>query len=128
MTRHSLNGWVPCHRECDEWGRFALARSYWLPQELLKNRRATTHWMFSELLAATYPSIQVNSSLIFARDGNIYTSGGITAGIDLALALVEEDLGREITLAVARTMVVFPHRPGGQSQFSAYLDVREVKN
>jgi transcriptional regulator GlxA family with amidase domain len=104
-------------------GAFILAAA-----GLLKNRRATTHWMFSELLAATYPSIQVDSSLIFARDGNIYTSGGITAGIDLALALVEEDLGREITLAVARTMVVFPHRPGGQSQFSAYLDVREVKN
>ena len=104
-------------------GAFILAAA-----GLLNHRRVTTHWMYSELLATTYPSIQVDSSLIFARDGNIYTSGGITAGIDLALALVEEDLGREITLAVARTMVVFPHRPGGQSQFSAYLDVREVKN
>ena len=69
--------------------------------------------MFSDLLATLYPSVQIDSNLIFARDGNIYTSGGITAGIDLALALVEEDLGREITLAVARTMVVFPRRPGG---------------
>jgi transcriptional regulator GlxA family with amidase domain len=103
-------------------GAFILAAA-----GLLNNRRVTTHWLFSELLARTYPSIQVDSSLIFARDGNIYTSGGITAGIDLALALVEEDLGREIPLAVARTMVVFPRRPGGQSQFSAYLKL-EAKN
>ena len=104
-------------------GAFILAAA-----GLLDHRRVTTHWMFSELLARTFPSIRVDSNLLFARDGKIYSSGGITAGIDLALALVEEDLGREITLAVARTMVVFPHRPGGQSQFSAYLDVREVKN
>jgi transcriptional regulator GlxA family with amidase domain len=103
-------------------GAFILAAA-----GLLNNRRVTTHWLFSELLAAEYPSIQVDSSLIFARDGNIYTSGGITAGIDLALALVEEDLGREIPLAVARTMVVFPRRPGGQSQFSAYMKW-EAKN
>jgi transcriptional regulator GlxA family with amidase domain len=57
------------------------------------------------------------------RDGNIYTSGGVTSGIDLALALVEEDLAREIALAGARTMVVFPRRPGGQSQFSAYVNL-----
>jgi transcriptional regulator GlxA family with amidase domain len=84
--------------------------------------------MFSDVLATEYPSIQVDSSLLFARDGNIYSSGGITAGIDLALALVEEDLGREVALAAARMMVVFPRRPGGQSQFSAYnvkyLEVR----
>jgi transcriptional regulator GlxA family with amidase domain len=93
---------------------------------LLHHRRVTTHWMFSELLATAYPSIEVDSSLLFARDGNIYSSGGITAGIDLALALVEEDLGREIALATARTMVVFPRRPGGQSQFSAYVSLLEV--
>jgi transcriptional regulator GlxA family with amidase domain len=87
---------------------------------LLHQRRVTTHWLYSELLARAYPSIEVDSSLLFARDGNIYSSGGITAEIDLALALVEEDLGREVALAVARTMVVFPRRPGGQSQFSAY--------
>lgn len=90
---------------------------------LLNRRRVTTHWMFSEILAAAYPSTEVDSSLIFARDGNIYSSGGITAGIDLALALVEEDLGREIALAAARMLVVFPRRPGGQSQFSAYMEL-----
>jgi len=93
---------------------------------LLNHRRVTTHWMFSELLATTFPLVNVDSSLLFARDGNIYSSGGITAGIDLALILLEEDLGQEITLAVARTMVVFPRRPGGQSQFSAYLKYNEV--
>lgn len=94
---------------------------------LLNHRRVTTHWMFSDTLAEAYPSIAVDSSLLFARDGNIYSSGGITAGIDLALALVEEDLGHEIALAVARMLVVFPRRPGGQSQFSAHMKW-EVKN
>jgi transcriptional regulator GlxA family with amidase domain len=98
-------------------GAFILAAA-----GLLHQRRVTTHWMYSGALAAAYPSIEVDASLIFARDGNIYSSGGITAGIDLALALVEEDLGREIALVVARTVVVFPRRPGGQSQFSAYVN------
>jgi len=96
-------------------GAFILAAA-----GLLHGRRATTHWMFSDLLASSYSSIVVDATKVFVRDGNIYTSGGITSGIDLALALVEEDVGPEIMLAVARTMVVFPRRPGGQSQFSAY--------
>jgi transcriptional regulator GlxA family with amidase domain len=103
-------------------GAFILAAA-----GLLDHRRVTTHWMFSELLATTFPLVKADSSLLFARDGNIYSSGGITAGIDLALALLEEDLGQAITLAVARTMVVFPRRPGGQSQFSAYLKYNEVE-
>jgi transcriptional regulator GlxA family with amidase domain len=97
-------------------GAFVLAAA-----GLLHHRRVTTHWLFSDILAAEYPSIEIDSNLIFARDGNIYSSGGITAGIDLALALIEEDLGREVALAVARVLVVFPRRPGGQSQFSSYL-------
>ena len=88
-------------------GAFMLAAA-----GLLHQRRATTHWLFSNLLAKAYPSIEVDASMLFVRDGNIYTSGGITAGIDLALALVEEDVGQEVMLAVARTMVVFPRRPG----------------
>jgi len=103
-------------------GTFILAAA-----GLLNHRRVTTHWLFSQALATAYPSIRVDSNLIIARDGNIYTSGGITAGIDLALALVEEDRGRDIALAVARTMVVFPRRPGGQSQFSAFLMMPEAK-
>jgi transcriptional regulator GlxA family with amidase domain len=96
-------------------GAFILAAA-----GLLHRRRATTHWMFSDLLASSYPSVDVDATKVFMRDGNIYTSGGITAGIDLALALVEEDVGADVMLAVARTMVVFPRRPGGQSQFKTY--------
>jgi transcriptional regulator GlxA family with amidase domain len=103
-------------------GAFILAAA-----GLLNHRRVTTHWLFSELLATTFPLVRVDSSLLFARDGNIYSSGGVTAGIDLALALLEEDLGQAITLAVARTMVVFPHRPGGQSQFSGYMQYNDVR-
>jgi transcriptional regulator GlxA family with amidase domain len=104
-------------------GAFVLAAA-----GLLHHRRVTTHWLFSELLARAYPSIDVDASLLFARDGNIYSSGGITAGIDLALALVEEDLGREIAIAAARMMVVFPRRPSGQSQYSSYVKYVEVRS
>ena len=99
-------------------GAFLLAAA-----GLLHKRRATTHWMFSDILSKTFPSIDVDASLIFVRDGNIYTSGGITAGIDLALALVEEDLGPEVMLGVARALVVFPRRPGGQSQFRGHTSI-----
>jgi transcriptional regulator GlxA family with amidase domain len=104
-------------------GAFILAAA-----DLLHRRRVTTHWMYSDQLAREHPSIYVDSSLLFARDGNIYTSGGITAGIDLALALIEEDLGPEIAISAARMMVVFPRRPGGQSQFSAYQNLLEANN
>ena len=102
-------------------GAFILAAA-----GLLNHRRVTTHWMFSELLAASFPLVRVDSNPLFCRDGNIYSSGGITAGIDLALALLEEDVGQPITLTVARTLVVFPRRPGGQSQFSAYVKWNEA--
>jgi transcriptional regulator GlxA family with amidase domain len=77
--------------------------------------------MFCERLAELYPSLCIDPDLIFIRDGHVYTSGGVTSGIDLALALIEEDLGREVAMLVARTMVVFLRRPGGQSQFSPFL-------
>jgi transcriptional regulator GlxA family with amidase domain len=88
---------------------------------LLDGRRATTHWGFTKQLADAYPSVSIEADRIFVRDGNVYTSGGVTAGIDLALALVEEDLGRDIARLTARIMVMFLRRPGGQSQFSTYL-------
>lgn len=88
---------------------------------LLDGRRATTHWAYCDALAERHPNVQVESDPIFVRDGRIYTSAGVTAGIDLALALVEEDHGRDLALEVARGMVVFMKRPGGQSQFSAQL-------
>jgi transcriptional regulator GlxA family with amidase domain len=103
-------------------GTFILAAA-----GLLHQRRVTTHWLYSGILSSAYPTIDVDSSLLFARDGNIYFSGGITAGIDLALALVEEDVGQEVALAVARTMVVFPRRPGRKSQFSGYMTYHELQ-
>ena len=97
-------------------GAFLLAET-----GLLDGRCATTHWAYCERLAADYPAVTVEPDRIFLRDGPILTSGGVTAGIDLALALVEEDWGREVALLTARMMVVFLQRPGGQSQFSGYL-------
>jgi transcriptional regulator GlxA family with amidase domain len=97
-------------------GAFLLAEA-----GLLDGRRATTHWASCDALAQRHPRVQVERDPIFVRDGNVWTSAGITAGMDLALALVEEDLGRAHALEVARWLVFFLKRPGGQSQFSAQL-------
>jgi transcriptional regulator GlxA family with amidase domain len=88
---------------------------------LLDGRRAVTHWKHCGALAARYPRARVEPDPIFVRDGPVWSSAGITAGIDLTLALVEEDLGRPVALAVARHLVMFLKRPGGQAQFSAAL-------
>ncbi|MET4646081.1 transcriptional regulator GlxA family with amidase domain [Streptomyces atratus] len=88
---------------------------------LLDGHRATTHWVVAEYLARTYPAVEVDPDPIFVRDGKLATSAGVTAGIDLSLALVEEDFGRQIALTVARHLVVFLRRPGNQAQFSAQL-------
>jgi transcriptional regulator GlxA family with amidase domain len=91
---------------------------------LLEGRRATTHWMDCDELGRRYPGVRVERDPIYVRDGHIYTSAGSTAGIDLVLALVEEDLGRRVALQVAQRMVVFLRRPGGQAQFSALLSAQ----
>ncbi|WP_342110468.1 GlxA family transcriptional regulator [Methylobacterium sp. SI9] len=88
---------------------------------LLDGRRAVTHWTHCAALAARYPRVRVEPDPIFVRDGPVWSSAGVTAGIDLALALVEADLGRPLALAVARHLVMFLKRPGGQAQFSAAL-------
>lgn len=88
---------------------------------LLDGRRVTTHWECAEKLRNEYPKLTVDPDQIFIIDGGLCTAAGVTAGIDLALALVEQDYGRELALIVARYMVVFLKRPGGQSQFSAHL-------
>jgi transcriptional regulator GlxA family with amidase domain len=88
---------------------------------LLDGRRATTHWSACAALARRYPAVTVDPDRIFVRDGPVTTSAGVTAGMDLALALVEEDHGAELALEVARWLVVFLKRPGGQSQFSGQL-------
>ncbi|MFF8289733.1 GlxA family transcriptional regulator [Streptomyces sp. NPDC016309] len=88
---------------------------------LLDGHRVTTHWAFCDHLARHHPEVRVDPDPIFVRDGRLATSAGVTAGIDLALALVEEDLGRDAALTIARHLVVFLRRPGNQAQFSAQL-------
>jgi transcriptional regulator GlxA family with amidase domain len=97
-------------------GAFILAAA-----GLLDGRRATTHWDSCQRLAERHPQITVESDPIFVRDGNVLTSAGVTAGIDLALALIEDDLGPQAALRTAQALVMFVRRPGGQSQFSAQL-------
>jgi transcriptional regulator GlxA family with amidase domain len=97
-------------------GAFLLAEA-----GLLSGRRATTHWQYCDLLARRYPDVDVDPEPIFVRDDRVSTSAGVTAGIDLALALVEDDLGRDTALTIARGLVMFLRRPGGQTQFSAQL-------
>ena len=86
---------------------------------LLEGRRVTTHWASAGQLAAEYPGLEVDADPIYVRDGKYWTSAGVTAGIDLALALVDEDLGGDVAQTVARWLVMFLHRPGGQTQFSS---------
>lgn len=97
-------------------GIYALAAS-----GLLDGRRVTTHWRFAADVTRQFPKLRVEPNALFIRDGNIYTSAGVTAGIDLALALIEEDLGRKAALRVARDLVVYLKRPGGQDQYSEPL-------
>ena len=97
-------------------GALILARA-----GLLDKRSATTHWSYTDDLIGISASINVERDAIYVRDGNIYTSAGVTAGIDMALAIVEEDWGQPVALAVAQQLVMFLKRPGGQSQFSGHL-------
>lgn len=99
-------------------GAFTLAEA-----GLLDGRRATTHWHFARTLQQKYPKIEVDADRIFIVDGPIWTSAGMSAGVDLALALVEKDLGAETARMVARKLVVYHRRAGGQSQYSALLDL-----
>lgn len=104
-------------------GAFLLAAA-----GVLDGCRVATHWTRCEELALKYPKLQVEANPIFIRQGAIWTSAGVTAGIDLCLALVEEDLGRSVALEVARHLVVFLKRPGGQSQFSVTLSLQKTGN
>lgn len=101
-------------------GAFVLAAT-----GILNGRRAATHWELAPQLAAGYPQVRVEADPVFVRDGHVVTSAGVTAGIDLALALVEEDFGADVARGVARQLVVFMARPGGQAQFSARLAPRQ---
>ena len=99
-------------------GAFVLAEA-----GLLDGRRATTHWMHARELQKTYPKAQLDEDRIFINDGPIWTSAGMTAGVDLGLALIENDLGRDVAKAIARKLVVYHRRGGGQSQFSTLLEL-----
>lgn len=101
-------------------GAFLLAAA-----GLLDGRRAVTHWGRCDEFRTMFPQVRLEPDPIYVRDGDVWTSAGVTAGIDLALALVETDLGREPALAIARQLVVFLKRPGGQAQFSAALTLQE---
>jgi transcriptional regulator GlxA family with amidase domain len=106
-----------CRRVCSVCvGSFLLAAA-----GILNGRRAATHWMHAQLLAQQHPNVKVEADAIFVRDGRVWSSAGVTTGIDLALALIEEDCGRETAISVARVLVVYLKRAGGQSQYSALL-------
>jgi transcriptional regulator GlxA family with amidase domain len=104
-------------------GAFVLAKA-----GLLNGRKVTTHWDLSEKLQNNYPQVQVNPNPFFTNDGYVYTSAGVSSGIDLALALVEEDYGKDIAVRVARKLVFYLSRPGSQSQFSNLLPTYESSN
>jgi transcriptional regulator GlxA family with amidase domain len=100
-------------------GAFLLAEA-----GLLEGRRVTTHWEYAQRLQQQFPHVRVESDQIYIRDGELWTSGGVTAGIDMVLALIEEDLGLEAARRAARVLVVYHRRVGGQSQFSAMLEMQ----
>ena len=104
-------------------GSFFLAEA-----GLLKGRRAATHWSVAQAMQQRYPAVQVDADAIYVRDGHYWTSAGVTAGIDLALAVVEQDFGHALALQVARDLVMYLKRPGGQSQFSVQLESQSTQH
>ena len=104
-------------------GAFILAAA-----GVLNERQATTHWRYAKEMSTRFPAVSVAMEKIYVRDGKFWTSAGVTAGIDLALALVADDLGEDIARAIAQELVVYYRRPGGQSQFSALLALKSPGN
>lgn len=113
-----------CRRRAFQAERFAAlcTGSFFLAEAgLMNRRRAATHWNYADLLQRRYPEVRVDADAIFVQDGTLWTSAGVTAAIDLTLAFVEQDFGRDLALEVARDLVIYLKRPGGQSQFSTAL-------
>ncbi|WPQ66525.1 GlxA family transcriptional regulator [Chitinophaga sancti] len=104
-------------------GTYALAEA-----GILEGKNATTHWEHSRSFQEKYPNIHVDTNPFYTKDGNVYTSGGVSSGVDLSMALVEEDYGREVALQVARKLVLYLKRPGFQSQFANLLQLHSVAN
>jgi transcriptional regulator GlxA family with amidase domain len=109
------------------WGSVCTGTLLLAAAGLLDGRRVATHWGWIERLARLAPTAQIEPDAIFVRDGELWTSAGVTAGMDMALAMVEDDWGHDLALAVARQLVLFLKRPGGQSQFSAQLAAQSVE-
>lgn len=124
--RNDLVEWVRLRSAAAERTASVCSGAFLLASAgLLDGRRAVTHWKRCAEFAARFPKVKLDPDPIFVRDGTLWTSAGVTAGIDLALAMVEADLGRTMALAVARHLVVFLKRPGGQAQFSAALTLQD---
>jgi transcriptional regulator GlxA family with amidase domain len=104
-------------------GTFVLAAA-----GLMQGRRVVTHWDYIERFQASFPHLRIESDAIYCEDGPFWTSAGVTAGLDMALALVERDLGHALALRTARRLVFYLHRPGGQAQFSVHLEARSVRS
>ena len=118
LRRWLRNFESPSKRLCSVCtGAFALAAA-----GLLNGKRVATHWQGTKLLAKLYPELQVDEDAIYVRDGNIWTSAGVTTGIDMCLAMVTEDVGGSTAMAIARRLVLYAHRPGHQAQFSVLLE------
>src|SRR2546421_2298074 len=128
LTDRGILGWVRgMARRVRRLGSVCTGAFLLAEAGLLDGRTVTTHWSRAAELARSYPRIRVEEDRIWVRDGNVYTSAGVSAGMDLALALIEEDLGAEVALAVARAMVVYLRRPGDQSQYSAPLRLQAAQ-
>lgn len=120
-TDYSLLDWLRRHAAiARRFGSICSGALLFAQTGLLDGRRVTTHWKVAGLLGERHPSLQVEADAFVVRDGPVCTAAGVTAGMDLAIALVEEDLGRDIAMAVAAELVVFYRRPGGQLQFSRH--------
>ena len=125
-TDRTLLDWLAVQaRRVDRLGSICNGAMLLAAAGLLEGRAATTHWAYLERLAKLAPKVQVDRDALYVRSGNIYTSAGVTAGMDLALALVEQDHGKAVALAVAQELVLFLKRPGGQSQFSRHLEAQK---
>ena len=105
------------------WGAFILAEA-----GVLTGKRATTHWQRCDRLGKKYPQVRVEFAPLFVKDGNVYTSAGVSSGMDLALALIEEDMGKLFALQIARLMVLFLKRPGNQIQYSNFLEYQHISH
>ena len=121
-TQQAVSEWVSKHAEQTRRIATVCTGTYGLAATgLLKGRRVTTHWRHAQHLASCFPELRVDPNALYVKDGKFYTCAGITAGIDLSLALIEEDYGPRVALSVARELVVYLKRPGGQEQFSEPL-------